>query len=156
MIRRPPRSTRTDTLFPYPTLFRSDEHAEALPSVSAERVAVREYPYGRLAAHVIGYTGKITKEEHDAKGDAEKPYTLNDEIGKTGIERIYEDDLRGHPGTRQIEVDADGDPVRVVAENAPVPGNDVVLNLDVNVQAVADQAPPPACTPAADTPPPPP
>lgn len=117
-----------------------DEHADELLSVSAQRVAVRRYPYGRLAAHVLGYTGKITKEELDERLDSPKPYTLNDEIGKYGVERIYEDDLRGRPGTRQIEVDADGDPVRVVEEEPAIPGDDVVLNLDIDVQAVAEQA----------------
>ena len=67
-----------------------DEHADELPSVAAERVAVRRYPYGRLAAHVLGYTGKVTKEELDAVKAAlkqAKPYTLNDEIGKYGVEK---------------------------------------------------------------------
>ncbi|MFZ6003856.1 MAG: penicillin-binding protein 2 [Actinomycetota bacterium] len=119
-----------------------DEHAQELPSVAAERVAVRRYPYGRLAAHVLGYTGKITKEELDAKGVTPKPYTLNDEIGKSGIERVYEDDLRGTPGITQIEVDTDGNTVRVIDEGTtpPVPGDDVVLNLDIDVQATAEQA----------------
>ena len=117
-----------------------DEHADELPSVSAERVALRTYPYGALAAHVLGYTGKITKEELDERLDSPKPYTLNDEIGKYGIERIYEDYLRGRPGTRHIEVDADGDPVRIVEEQPAVPGSDVVLNIDIDVQALAEQA----------------
>lgn len=117
-----------------------DERGDELPSVAAERVAVREYPYGRLAAHVLGYTGKITKEELDERIESPKPYTLNDEIGKYGVERIYEDELRGTPGERRIEVDADGRPVRVESEKPAQPGNDVVLNLDIDVQAVAEQA----------------
>lgn len=129
-----------------------DEHADELPSVSAERVAVRQYPFGRLAAHVLGYTGKITKEELDERVDSDKPYTLNDEIGKYGVERIYEDHLRGRPGTRQIEVDADGDPVRVVDEDPAIPGDDVVLNLDIDVQAVAEQALQEALSRAAERP----
>ena len=75
-----------------------DEHADDLPSVAAVRVPVRQYHYGSLAAHVLGYTGKVTKEEFDAKAGSPKPYTLNDEIGKSGIERVYEDDLAGIPG----------------------------------------------------------
>ncbi len=121
-----------------------DEHAAELPSVAAERVAVRHYPYGRLAAHVVGYTGKITKGELDDAVDEEyaaaKPYTLNDEIGKYGVEKVYEADLRGTPGLRRLEVDADGNPVRVVDEDPPVPGDDVYLNLSIDVQAVAEQA----------------
>ncbi|MDQ2650085.1 MAG: penicillin-binding protein 2 [Actinomycetota bacterium] len=120
-----------------------DEHHDELPAIAAERVAVRSYPYQRLAAHVLGYTGKVTKEELDAVPDdlAEaKPYTLNDEIGKSGLERMYEADLRGVPGIRRIEVDADGDPVRTIDDQPPVPGNDLFLNLDIDIQAVAEQA----------------
>ena len=121
-----------------------DEHASELPAVAASRVAVRNYPYGRLAAHVVGYTGKITKEELDAASKKpytkDKPYTLNDEIGKYGIEKVYEAALRGTPGIQRIEVDANGDPVRVVDEQLPIAGDDLVLNLSIDVQAVAEQA----------------
>jgi penicillin-binding protein 2 len=117
-----------------------DEHGEELPGVAAERVAVRRYPYGSLAAHVVGYTGQIIDEEFEEKAGSRKPYTLNDEIGKYGVEKIYEDDLRGTPGSRSIEVDAENNPIRVVEERAPIPGDDVVLNLDIDVQAQAEQA----------------
>ena len=132
-----------------------DEHGDDLPSVAAERVAVRRYPYGRLAAHVLGYTAKITKEEFDAKAGSPKPYTLNDEIGKSGIERVYEDDLRGTPGITLLEVDADGNTVRVLPDGTtpPVPGDDVVLNIDIDVQATAEQALQTALARAAQRPP---
>lgn len=119
-----------------------DEHADELQSVAANRVAVRRYPFGRLAAHVLGYTGKVTKAEFDAKRGSSKPYTLNDEIGKSGIERVYEDDLRGKPGITQLEVDADGNTVRVIpgGTTAPGPGDDVMLNIDIDVQAATEQA----------------
>ena len=120
-----------------------DEHQDDLPSVAADRVAVRDYPYGRLAAHVVGYTGKVTKAELDAVPDAlekAKHYNLNDEIGKYGVEKQYEEYLRGTPGRRLLEVDAEGNPIRVIDEDTPVPGDDVVLNLDINLQAVAEQS----------------
>ncbi len=117
-----------------------DEHRDQLPAVAAERVAVREYPYGKLAAHVVGYTGKITKDELEAVASSPKGYTLNDDIGRYGVERSYEGDLRGTPGSKLIEVDADGNPVRVVRDTAPRPGDDVVLNLDIDLQAQAEQA----------------
>jgi penicillin-binding protein 2 len=117
-----------------------DEHAEELPGVSAERVAVRRYPYGQLAAHVLGYTGQIIDEEFEAKAGSSKPYTLNDKIGKYGVEKVYEDDLRGTPGSRSIEVDAENRPIRTVSQEDPVPGDDLVLNLDIDVQAAAEQA----------------
>ncbi len=132
-----------------------DEHAQELPSVAAERVAVRRYPYGRLAAHVLGYTAKITKEELDAKSSTAKPYTLNDEIGKSGVEKVYEDDLRGTPGVTQLEVDAEGNTVRVIPDGTtpPIPGDDVVLNLDIDLQATAEQALQTALARAATRPP---
>lgn len=117
-----------------------DEHSADLPGVAAERVAVRRYPYGRLAAHVLGYTGPIIEAEFEERADSPKTYTLNDEIGKSGVELVYEDDLRGTPGSRQIEVDAQNNPVRVVAEVPPVPGDDLVLNINIDVQAQAEQA----------------
>jgi penicillin-binding protein 2 len=120
-----------------------DEHAQELPSVAADRVAVRRYPYGRLAAHLIGYTGKVTKDELKSVSDSlkqAKPYTLNDEIGKYGVEKTYEADLRGTPGVRRLEVDARGNPVRTISENVPVAGDDIVLNLNIDLEAVAEQA----------------
>jgi penicillin-binding protein 2 len=117
-----------------------DEHESELPGVRAERVAVRRYPYGQLAAHVLGYTGPIIDEEYKAKVGSSKRYTLNDEIGKYGVEQVYEDDLRGTPGSRSIEVDAQNHPVRVIGETEPIPGDDVILNLDIDVQAQAEQA----------------
>ena len=78
---------------------------------------MRRYPYGQLAAHVLGYTGQIIDEEFEAKAGSPKPYTLNDKIGKYGVEKIYEDDLRGTPGSRSIEVDAENQPIRIVDED---------------------------------------
>ncbi len=128
---------------PEPLKIWIDEHADELPSVAADRVAVRDYPYKHLAAHVVGYTGKISKEELEAV-PAElqelKEYSLNDSIGKYGVERVYEAELRGVPGVRRLEVDAEGDPVRVIEETPPIPGNDLVLNLDIDLQGVAEQA----------------
>ncbi|MEO7572714.1 MAG: penicillin-binding protein 2, partial [Acidimicrobiales bacterium] len=117
-----------------------DERSADLPGVAAERVAVRRYPYGQLAAHVLGYTGQIIDEEFEAKVDSPKTYTLNDKIGKYGVEQVYEDDLRGMPGSRSIEVDAENNPIRTVDEDLPIPGDDIVLNLDIDVQAHTEQA----------------
>jgi penicillin-binding protein 2 len=117
-----------------------DEHGADLPGVEARRVAIRHYPFGQLAAHVVGYTGQITGEEFEAKAASDKPYTLNDQIGKYGVEQIYEDDLRGTSGSRSIEVDAENNPIRVVDEDPPIPGDDLVLNIDIDVQAQAEQA----------------
>ncbi len=117
-----------------------DEHADQYPGVDVERTALRAYPYGPLAAHVLGYVGKINATELAAeKGQRAKPYTLNDEIGKSGVEGAYEKWLRGTPGQRRIEVDAAGHPVRVIGETPPRPGDDIVLSLDARIQALAEQ-----------------
>ncbi len=117
-----------------------EERAADYPSVVVERTALRSYPYGPLAVHILGYVGKINDEELTAHEDeSAKPYTLNDEIGKSGVEQTYEQYLRGTPGIRRIEVDAQGDPVRVISERLPRAGDDLVLSLDVDVQALAQQ-----------------
>lgn len=131
-----------------------DEHLDELPSVAAQRVAVRDYPYGTLAAHVVGYTGRLTEEEYEEKKDGPKPYALSDDIGRSGIEARYEDDLRGKPGVTVFEVDASNRPVRTLPGTAPpVPGDDVVLNIDIDVQALAEQALRAGLDSAADRPP---
>jgi penicillin-binding protein 2 len=119
-----------------------EERGDEFPAVSVERTAVRRYPYGQIGAHILGYVGRISEEEYDERRDEQdKPYQLGDHIGKAGVERSYEADLRGVPGVRHIEVDAEGDPVRVIEgrSNAPVPGDDVVLTLDINLQALSEQ-----------------
>jgi penicillin-binding protein 2 len=120
-----------------------EEHAEEFPSVVVERTAVRHYPYGTVAASTLGYVGQINDDELTfikAAGDTAKPYTLNDHIGKAGVERTFEPYLRGTPGVRRIEVDAQGDPVRVISDREPRPGDDLVLSIDIDIQALAEQA----------------
>ncbi len=114
------------------------EHESEFPGVEIQTVAVRTYPQGNLAAHVIGYTGEISEDE--LKLPEFENYDLGDVIGKTGAERQFESVLRGDKGYRRIEVDAAGRPRRVVEEAEPIPGNDVVLTIDSNIQAVAEKA----------------
>ena len=118
------------------------ERSEDLPGISVRRTAVREYPYGTLAAHLLGYVGSISQEGLEAKEDHPLDYQAGDEIGRTGIELAYEDELRGQPGQTTYEVDAEGNVVRTINEQtfAPTRGHDVMLSLDVNVQYLAEQA----------------
>jgi penicillin-binding protein 2 len=117
-----------------------EEHSEDFPAVTVERTAVRSYPYGPVASDVIGYVGKVNESElEEVAGNTDKPYDLNDDIGKSGIEKSYEEHLRGTPGLRQIEVDAEGNPVRVIGERLPESGSDVVLSIDAGLQALAQQ-----------------
>lgn len=113
------------------------ERADDFPSVVAKRVAVRTYPMGNLAAHVLGYVAEISPAELEER---EADYDLGDLIGKAGIERVYERELRGKDGELEIEVDAQGRPIRVVNRTPPVQGYDVVLSIDADVQRIAEEA----------------
>ena len=114
------------------------ERRSEFPSVVAKRVAVRTYPNGGLAAHILGYVGEVNQEDIDAKPGT---YALGDITGKAGVEKVYESDLRGVDGEQRIEVDAEGVPIRVLpGGRAPVQGNDIVLSIDLDVQRVAEEA----------------
>src|SRR5680860_1149559 len=123
---------------PIETITYLAEHRGDFPGVAAARLPVREYPHGPLMAHVIGYTGEINDEELEAR--AEQEYQLGDTVGKAGVERSYETDLRGQPRRVRIEVDSQGRPVSSEVEREAEPGHDVVLTLDLDVQRVAESA----------------
>lgn len=114
-----------------------EEARSELPGVEIDSETVRYYPNGDLAAHVLGYTGEITDEELTKL----KPegYRLGDILGKLGMEYALESTLRGEWGGQQVEVDAAGEIVRVLGELPPVPGDDVTLTLDMELQKVAEQ-----------------
>lgn len=117
------------------------EHAADFDGVvKVESRAIRTYPYGRLASHVLGYVGAINDEEFAELRGSPEQYQLTDEIGKAGVERTYEQDLRGTPGRRVLEIDARGNTVGELSYTPPVAGDDVVLSIDATVQAVAETA----------------
>jgi penicillin-binding protein 2 len=123
---------------PKETLVYISEHQDLFPGVEATRQAVRTYPNGTLAAHLLGYVGEINDVELDArKGDG---YRLGDTIGKTGVEKIYEDDLRGEPGVERLQVDARGKSLGPLSVTPPVQGHDVVLTIDLEVQRLAEES----------------
>ena len=113
------------------------ERQAEFPSVDAEQAAVRDYPHGTLAAHVLGYVGAINAEELANLGS---PYRPGSRLGKDGIEQAFEADLRGVDGEVVIEVDADDAPVREISRRSPVQGNDVVLSIDLAAQQAAERA----------------
>jgi len=117
---------------------RLEEHSVYLSGVSVRSDAVRYYPQGRLAAHVLGYVRQISAEEL-ARPENEG-YRPHDLIGKAGIERVAEHFLRGTDGGDQIEVDARGRRVRTLGTVAPRPGRDVWLTLDLELQRAAETA----------------
>ena len=95
----------------------------------------RTYPAGALAANVLGYVGEISGEE--LRNSAEGEYSGGDLIGKTGIERSYEPELRGAAGEEALEVDARGRKVRTLDSRSVVKGSDLKLTLDMGVQKLA-------------------
>ena len=123
---------------PMATVAYLTEHAPEFPGVAVKEGAVRQYPMGALASHVLGYTGEIS----EAQLAAEKlpDYRLGDIVGKTGIEAQYDKVLQGEKGFQQLEVDSQGRVRRVVSEGQAIPGKDVVLTIDSGVQAVTEQA----------------
>lgn len=120
------------------TSYRILENNQEFPGVDIEAVPVREYASGEIASHVIGTVGPIYAEEYEKL--KEKGYALNDIVGKSGIESVMEDELRGTAGTRTLVKDATGKIVDQYESKAPVPGNSVVLTLDSNLQDAAQKA----------------
>lgn len=114
-----------------------EEKRRDLPGVSVEVHPQRTYPYESLAGHLLGYVHSI-KEELDEPGFAD--YGLNDLVGKTGLEKTYEAYLNGKKGYRQVEVTSLNQPVREVRQIAPVPGDKLVLTLDVGLQQVLEDS----------------
>ena len=95
----------------------------------------RTYPAGSTAANVLGYVGEIS--ETELKARAEEGYVGGDLIGKSGIERAYEAELRGSPGQESLEVDARGRKIRTLDANPAVKGEDLHLTLDMGAQKLA-------------------
>ena len=117
------------------------EKASTMPGVGVEMRLERYYPYGMLAAHVLGYTGEINALELEAHaGDEAKPYQLGDTIGKAGVELQYESQLRGSPGSITFEIDPLNRIVSIVDEVQPEPGFDLQLTIDANIQGIAERA----------------
>jgi penicillin-binding protein 2 len=116
-----------------------------VPGVRIVSVPRREYPYGALASHVLGYMNEISAEELRAKKD--EGYHAADLIGRTGIERQWEGYLRGRDGFEKIVVDRRGLPKPSIRDlidgpvkQAAVAGNNVFLTLDVDVQRMAERS----------------
>ncbi|MFW6041976.1 MAG: penicillin-binding protein 2, partial [Guyparkeria sp.] len=98
----------------------------------------RVYPYRELLAHVVGYVGRINAE--DVRRIDADAYQGTQYIGKTGIERQYEDRLHGIPGYQIVEVDALGRELKVLETVRPTPGHDLSLSIDVGLQGIASAA----------------
>lgn len=115
-----------------------EERRADLPGVMVEVQPVREYPGGSSTAHLLGYVGLIRDE--DLTQEEFKDYRGDDIIGLTGIERTYEEVLRGKHGGKQVEVDHQGRPLRDLGVIDPQAGNSLVLTVDLELQKAAEAA----------------
>lgn len=106
------------------------EKSEELKGVELEKTAVRSYGDGPILSHIIGYDGKITPKELSA----DSGYRMTDYIGKTGIEKSYEKDLRGKNGAKQVEVDSLGNIKKDLGIIDPEAGKSLILNIDEGLQ----------------------
>jgi len=118
-----------------------EEHSSELPGVITQIESRRDYPYGTLASHVLGYTSEISEEQLKKPEFAE--YSQGDRIGQKGLEQGYDTEFRGKNGMKLVEVNASGREVgqlRGVESKAPVPGLHLVSTIDLKLQKVAEEA----------------
>ncbi|WP_126453059.1 penicillin-binding protein 2 [Sulfuriflexus mobilis] len=108
------------------------------PGVDIEARLIRYYPRGKLGVHVIGYVGRIDETELQRIDNAN--YSATTHIGKLGVERSYEDILHGQVGFQEAEVNAQGRTLRILNETPAIPGKNLYLNIDIEMQALADRA----------------
>ncbi|BAY46746.1 peptidoglycan glycosyltransferase [Scytonema sp. HK-05] len=114
------------------------EYESELSGMEIHTEAVRYYPHGKELAHVLGYTRELTPEQ--LKEKKKQGYRLGDVIGQMGVEKAYEQLLRGEWGGQQVEVDSKGRPIRVLGEKQAKAGNDIHLTIDLDVQKAAEKA----------------
>jgi penicillin-binding protein 2 len=126
---------------PFAVLAGVEETRSDLPGIEVQTEPLRHYPYGTLAAHLLGYAGEVSGPELDSLGAA--GYRPGDLIGRTGVERAYETELRGQDGVEYVVVNARGRRVSTLRESGarrPVPGQNLVLTLDLDVQRALEDA----------------
>ncbi len=109
-----------------------------LPGIDVEAQFVRHYPQGDHFAHSVGYVGRINEKE--AKQLDPTEYRGTQSIGKTGIERFYENELHGKVGFEEVETNAQGRVMRVLRHHDAVAGKNIVLSLDIKLQEAAEEA----------------
>jgi len=119
-------------------VLRIEEHREDFPGVTAEFAAVRDYPGGELAAHLLGYLGPVSSDEvKRSEYTGVRPSTL---VGRAGVEASYDSALRGVDGAETVLVDRVGTVTGRQSSTAPRPGGALVLSIDSSVQRVAEDA----------------
>lgn len=114
------------------------EHSEDFPGITATYAAVREYPQGALAAHVLGYLGPLSQEEAEKEKYRGRP--SGSVIGRSGVEAVYDDQLRGVDGVQRLQVDLSSAVTKDLGVESPIAGDNLILSLDVDIQRAAEKA----------------
>jgi penicillin-binding protein 2 len=113
------------------------------PGVEVKARLFRNYPYGELGSHLIGYIGRINQAEKQAMEDwadeDQANYRGTEYIGKLGLEQSYENELHGVTGFEEMETSAGGQAVRRLESRPATPGNTLVLSIDIKLQALVEQ-----------------
>jgi penicillin-binding protein 2 len=122
----------------WPGVVALETHQLELPGVSLRVGPRRDYPYGPLAAHLLGYVGEVSENELARTTNPE--VRRGDLVGKMNLEKSWDEELRGKPGGQQVEVDALGRRVRVLEDVPDVPGDNLVLTIDLDLQQEAERA----------------
>lgn len=113
-------------------------HRHRMPGVDIEPYLTRHYPHNELFSHLVGYVGRI--DERDRERLEADRYRATSHVGKTGIELQYEGRLHGRAGFERVETNAQGRVLRVLERTDPKPGEDLRLNVDLDVQRAAYEA----------------
>ncbi len=117
-----------------------EERRAELPGVVIEIQPIRNYINNELAAHVFGYVSEINDVELEKAKEKSNEYKSGDIIGKFGLEKVYDRELRGIDGGNQVEVDVTGRPVNVLGRKETVPGKNLTLTIDYKIQKAAEVA----------------
>lgn len=115
-----------------------EEQKKNYPGVVIEVQPIRNYILKQEAAHTFGYVSEISDAELEVK--KKDGYKSGDIIGKFGLEKIYDKEVRGENGGEQVEVDVQGTPVQILGKKEPIPGADLILTIDRDLQVAAEQA----------------
>lgn len=112
------------------------------PGVEVQARLFRQYPLGEVASHVVGYIGRINAREAEAISDSDDAANYNgtDHIGKEGVEKKYESYLHGTTGYEEVERSAGGRAIRTLSRRPPVPGSNLILSVDIELQKVIEEA----------------
>ncbi len=110
------------------------------PGVEIKARLFRNYPWGELASHVVGYIGRINRAEKERIEEVDEAgnYRGTEYIGKLGVEQAFEEQLHGTTGVEQVETSAGGRAVRKLHSTPPTPGNTVVLSVDIKLQKLVE------------------